>query len=251
LPTSSEIQRWHGGELSLPKFARGSARRAAVFFSGFRRKLYGPITHVRTNAKAAALTFDDGPHPEYTIALLQVLEKHGAKATFFMVGQIAERFPDLVRKVAEHGHAVANHSMTHRPFPELGRQARLQEIVACEKALKPHAVKLFRPPFGLENAFTHRDAKRLGYDVIKWSISVDDWRDHRPEWIAERVMRPLQAGSIILMHDNRIEDPEGSQRQTIDALDRILATAAGSFKFCTVPELMKLGTPMSSFQPIW
>jgi peptidoglycan/xylan/chitin deacetylase (PgdA/CDA1 family) len=238
-------------ELSLQKLARGLARRAGIFFSGFRRKLYGPITHVRTNANAVALTFDDGPHPEYTIALLKILEKYGAKATFFMVGQIAQRFPELVKEVADQGHTVANHSMTHAAFPMLDSQARRREIMACDEVLQPYSAKLFRPPYGLENAYTHRDARRLGYQVIKWSISVDDWRDHPPQWIAESVIRQLSAGSIVLLHDNRLEKSGGDQTQTVAALEIVLGAAAGTCRFCTVPELMALGTPMSSFHPIW
>ena len=226
-------------------------RRASVFFSGFRRKLYGPITHVKTSHNAVALTFDDGPHPENTMALLNVLKRYGAKATFFVIGQRAQQYPDLIRLVAEEGHAVANHSLTHRAFPTLSSGARMQEIRACQEALHPYGSNLFRPPFGLENMFTHNDARLLGYDVIKWSISVDDWRDHPSEWLADRIMDRLVPGSIILLHDNRLETPAVSQKQTADALEKVLAATNRNFTFCTVPELLKMGKPMSSFRPIW
>jgi len=235
----------------LQKLVRGSSRRTGLFFTGFRRKFYGPITHVETDAKVAALTFDDGPHPEYTVALLQVLEHYGAKATFFMIGQTAQRYPDLVKMVADQGHTIANHSLTHAPFPSLDSKARIDEIIACDKVLQPYSVTLFRPPFGLENAFTHRDARRLGYRVIKWSISADDWRDHSPDWIADKLTSQLTRGSIILLHDNRIDDPEKSQMNTVHALEKVLAATARSYEFCTVPKLLTLGRPMTSFRPIW
>jgi peptidoglycan/xylan/chitin deacetylase (PgdA/CDA1 family) len=235
----------------LQKLVRGSSRRTGLFFTGFRRKFYGPITHVETGARVAALTFDDGPHPEYTVALLQVLERYGAKATFFMIGQTARRYPYLVKMVADHGHAIANHSLTHTPFPSLDSKARIDEIRACDQVLQPYSTKLFRPPFGLENAFTHRDARRLGYRVIKWSISADDWRDRSLDWIADKLTSQLTRGSIILLHDNRIDDQEKSQMNTVHALEKVLAATAGSYEFCTVPKLLTLGRPMTSFRPIW
>lgn len=240
-----------GRPIRFEQLAHSATHRMSVFLSGFRRKLYGPITHVKTNSNAAALTFDDGPHPENTVALLNVLKRYGAKATFFMIGQRAQRYPDLVKMVAEQGHAVANHSLTHAAFPTLSSSARVREIEACHDALRPYATHLFRPPFGLENMFTHKDAKQLGYDVIKWSLSVDDWRDHPAGWIADRMISQLAAGSIILLHDNRIEDPAASQKQTVEALEKVLAATNKRFSFCTVPELLKMGTPMSSFHPIW
>lgn len=235
----------------LRKIIRGSSRRAGLFLTGFRRKFYGPITHVATDVKAAALTFDDGPHPEYTVALLRVLERYGAKATFFMIGETARRHPELIRLVAEQGHAIANHSLTHRPFPSLSAKARADEIIACEEVLHPYSTRLFRPPFGLENLFTHRDATRLGYRVIKWSVSVDDWRDHTPDWLADKLSAQLASGSIVLLHDNRIDDAAKSQLNTVHALERFLPATSGSYRFCTVPELLKLGQPMTSFRPVW
>jgi peptidoglycan/xylan/chitin deacetylase (PgdA/CDA1 family) len=235
----------------LRKIARGSSRRIELFLTGFRRKFYGPITHVATTVRAAALTFDDGPHPEYTAALLRVLERYGAKATFFMIGETARRYPDLIKIVADQGHAIANHSLTHRPFPSLSARARTDEIVGCEEVLRPYSTRLFRPPYGLENAFTHHDATRLGYRVIKWSVSVDDWRDHTPDWLAGRLAAQLTAGSIVLLHDNRIDDSAKSQMNTIYALEEFLQTAGKGYQFCTVPRLLQLGQPMTSFHPVW
>jgi len=235
----------------LQKLVRGSSRRTGLFFTGFRRKFYGPITHVETGAKAAALTFDDGPHPEYTAALLQVLKHYGAKATFFMIGKTAQRYPDLVKIVADQGHAIENHSLTHTPFPSLDSKARIDEIIACDKVLQPYSVTLFRPPFGLENTFTHRDATRLGYRVIKWSISVDDWRDHSPDWIADKLTSQLRGGSIMLLHDSRIDVPQKSQMNTVYALEKVLAAKGKKYEFCTGPKLLTLGRPMTSFRPIW
>jgi peptidoglycan/xylan/chitin deacetylase (PgdA/CDA1 family) len=178
------------------------------------------------------------------------LERYAAKATFFMVGEVAERYPHLVKMVATQGHAVANHSMTHAAFPLLSSRARQAEIKACEETLRPYAVKLFRPPFGLENFFCHRDACRLGYRVVKWSASVDDWRDHSPTWIAEKIQSQLKPGSIVLLHDNRIDDVHGNQGQTVEALERVLSSAK-DFQFRTLPQLMEMGRPMTSFDPVW
>ena len=229
----------------------GSAalRKAADLFGGIRRKFYGPVTHVRTRSNLVALTFDDGPHPEFTVELLRILKHFDAKATFFMVGRIAAQYPEIVKMVAEEGHAIGNHSLTHAKFPGLDSKERQIEIEHCARILHPHSAKLFRPPFGEENLSCHRDALRLGYQVITWNVSADDWRRHSSDSIAERLLSLLKAGSIVLMHDNLATDPAADQKQTLIAVEKMLGAAQGKFAFCTVPRLLAMGRPMTSFRP--
>jgi peptidoglycan-N-acetylglucosamine deacetylase len=229
---------------------RAVLRKAAEFLSGARRKIYGPITHVRTRSNTVALTFDDGPHPDFTVELLRILKRFNAKATFFMVGRIAARYPAIVKMVAEEGHAIGNHSLSHVKFPDLDSGRRRAEIEQCEKILHPYSARLFRPPFGEENLSCHRDALRLGYQVIGWDLSADDWREHSPDSIAERLLPQLRAGSIVLMHDNLATDSVADQRRTLIAVEKMLGAAQGKFTFCTVPQLLTLGRPLTSFGPV-
>jgi peptidoglycan-N-acetylglucosamine deacetylase len=231
---------------------QGSAllRRTTEFFAGVRRKFYGPITHVQTRSNLVALTFDDGPHPEFTVELLSILKHFDAKATFFMVGRTAAQYPEIVKMVADEGHAIGNHSLTHAKFPSLDSKERRAEIRQCARILHPYSVKLFRPPFGEENLSCHRDALRLGYQVIAWNLSADDWREHPSDSIAERLLSLLRAGAIVLMHDNLATDPVTDRKQTLIAVEKVLAAARGKFAFCTVPRLLAMGRPMTSFRPI-
>jgi peptidoglycan/xylan/chitin deacetylase (PgdA/CDA1 family) len=231
-----------------------AAHATKEFLARARRKYYGPITHVQTNANLAALTFDDGPHPKFTIELLRILRRFGAKGTFFMVGKAASLNPDVVKMVAEEGHAIGNHSFTHIAFPHLDSAARRDEIRRCAETLRPYGSMLFRPPYGVENMFCHRDAKLLGYHVVKWNVAISDWENNAGDWIAEGILQRLTAGSIVLLHDNLImhhdlaAKPADDREQTLDAVEKVLSRANGKFKFCTVPELLKAGRPMTSFK---
>lgn len=197
-----------------------------------------------------ALTFDDGPHPKFTCEILKILAEFGAKATFFMVGQNALRYPELIKQVAAGGHAIGNHSFSHAAFPKLNGKARRADIEQCEAVLQPHMAKLFRPPFGSENMSSHRDARRLGYRVIKWSISADDWQPHSPDWIANRLLHQMMPGSIALLHDNVADNPDSDRTQTLQAVRKVLADASGRYEFCTVPQLLGAGVAMASFNEI-
>jgi len=101
------------------------------------RSALGTITHVETARPVAALTFDDGPDPVSTPLVLDLLERHGAKATFFILGKHAALYPGLVKRIAESGHAVANHSFDHGRFPSLGHRDRIAQMKACEAAIAP------------------------------------------------------------------------------------------------------------------
>src|SRR5262245_62035695 len=149
----------------------------------------GTITNVVTRDPVAALTFDDGPHREYTPLLLGILERYHARATFFMVGESAQRHPELVQQVVQAGHAVGNHSWDHPSFPSLPTHERQKQIRACEQVLAPYGKRLFRPPYGHENPGSHRDVVSLYYQVVNWSLDAEDWEEHDPAWMAEVLTR--------------------------------------------------------------
>lgn len=235
---------------AFAKIRRRTLRPATYVLGGLRRKFYGPITHVRTEENLVALTFDDGPHPKYTVELLEILEQFGAKVTFFMVGQVAARHPEIVELVAAKGHAIGNHSFSHVAFPALASSDRNAELEKCEAVLRPYQAMIFRPPFGSEDIWCHRDTTKSNYHVVKWSISVDDWREHPADWIAEQLLQQMKPGAIVLLHDNVADNPESDQTRTLEAVRSVLSKDAGRFKFCTLPQLLAAGRPQRSFHII-
>ena len=213
----------------------------------FRRllnRITGSVISVNTSEHVASLTFDDGPDPKFTPKLLDVLESHNAKATFFMIGKFASKYPDLVADVAKRGHAIGNHSWDHLSFPLLNRLERIRQIRKCSRTLAPYGVRLFRPPFGHQNKASCLDAKLLGYRVIAWNIIVEDWLDNKSSLTSKRLSEQLRPGSIILLHDSLLHasKPEYYNREpTIDAVDHFLKDHSKNYKFLTVPALLKKG----------
>ena len=153
-------------------------------FNAAARRVMGTITHVSTQDAVVALTFDDGPHPESTPHLLDILERHQAHATFFMIGEAAQRHPDLVQRVAQAGHAIGNHSWDHPSFPLISGRERRAQLRACEKAIAPYGQRLFRPPYGHQSAASRLDALWLSYRVVTWNLHAYDWLDHDANWMA-------------------------------------------------------------------
>jgi peptidoglycan/xylan/chitin deacetylase (PgdA/CDA1 family) len=208
--------------------------------------MMGTVTHVTTQDPVVALTFDDGPHPESTPRLLDILEKHGAHATFFMVGEAAQRHPDIVRRVAEAGHAIGNHSWDHSSLPLLSGKERRAQIRACEKALAPYGQRLFRPPYGHQSLASRLDALGLGYQVVTWSVTASDWQDRDAQWITDRLTDETSPGDIVLFHDalyTYVEKRYTDREPTLQAVDLLLECLGERFRFVTVPELLRSGEP--------
>jgi peptidoglycan/xylan/chitin deacetylase (PgdA/CDA1 family) len=209
-------------------------------------KVLGTITQVTTDEPVAALTFDDGPHPEYTPRILDILEKHQAHATFFMLGEAAERHPEIVKRVAEAGHAIGNHSWDHPSFPLLTRRERREQIRACAKAIAPYGESLFRPPYGMQNLASRLDAFLMGYQVITWNAGADDWRGRNAASIARLIERKIQPGCIMVLHDrlvHALHEEYFDREPTLAALQIVLPRLSGRFRLVTVPQLLNFGRP--------
>jgi peptidoglycan/xylan/chitin deacetylase (PgdA/CDA1 family) len=172
-----------------------------------------------------ALTFDDGPHPRWTLRVLDLLAERGAHATFFLMGRKAEAYPEVVRAILERGHSVGLHSYAHDRFFALRGERRVREdlergIAALEK-ITGRRPALFRPPIGHTNPVIARVADSLDLVVVGWTIAGRDGVARaRPDAVAARVRRDLCDGAIVLLHDA----PERGDREpaAVRALPAIL-----------------------------
>jgi peptidoglycan/xylan/chitin deacetylase (PgdA/CDA1 family) len=209
-------------------------------------RIGGTITHVATRQPLAALTFDDGPNPEATPHLLDLLAAHGARATFFMVGEAAVRHSEIVARAVSEGHAVANHSWDHPSFPLLSSSERRRQIERCAAALGPRGERLFRPPWGHQSVGSRWDAARAGHAVVAWSAMAEDWLDDPADVLAARVRPGLAPGAIVLLHDalyRTIAERYRDRAPMLAAVDALLREFAARLRFVTVPELLRAGRP--------
>jgi peptidoglycan-N-acetylglucosamine deacetylase len=162
----------------------------------------------RTGSAHAALTFDDGPDPDATPLVLDVLGDLGLRATFFMCGEQAERHPEVAKRVAEEGHTVGLHGHEHVREPPPGDFERGLSAVHEAAGLWP---RLFRPPYG-------RTVTETPLDTVLWSAWGLDWETVTPERIVELVSRDLAPGAIVLLHDSARYAPRESAEPTALAL---------------------------------
>jgi peptidoglycan-N-acetylglucosamine deacetylase len=226
------------------KIARYSLRIIRGLFSIATRDVIGTISHVHTRESVAALTFDDGPDPEYTPRLLDILERFKAHATFFMTGEAAQAHPELVRRVAQAGHAIGNHSWDHPSFPSISGRERRTQIRACAQALAPYGSRLFRPPYGEQNIASRIDALLLGYKVVMFDAWSDDWCGGDADTIANQLERRIRPGSVIALHDrlsDALDESYFNREPMLKAIEIFLDRLDGRFRLVTIPELLRHG----------
>ena len=200
-----------------------------------------PLNPRPEGKKVIALTFDDGPDPEMTPRVLDLLRERGVRATFFLVGAKAERHPELVRRIAAEGHDTGIHTWEHAAgFPMRSSWAMTADILRCRESLRQIAgveTHLFRPPFGVTNPMVARAVKRTQSRCIGWSVrSFDTLLRRSREAVAERIARRLGDGKVILLHDDR----PGADRLLRLVLDDLKRRGYGT---ATVCELFKIEKP--------
>jgi peptidoglycan/xylan/chitin deacetylase (PgdA/CDA1 family) len=181
----------------------------------------------RLPGRGVTLTFDDGPHPEGTPAVLEALGD--VKAVFFLAGEQVERFPAIAADVAARGHAIAVHCQRHRVQLRLSERAIRDDIERALAAIRDatgSAPKLHRPPLGIYSDAGLRVTRELGLEPLLWSRWGKDWRKWTtPERIASRATRSLTDGDVILLHDADHYSSKDSWRRTVAALPQILRAA--------------------------
>jgi peptidoglycan/xylan/chitin deacetylase (PgdA/CDA1 family) len=184
--------------------------------------------------REVALTFDDGPHPESTPKLLEVLRKYNAKATFFVVGSMARKHPDLVAAEVAEGHAVGNHTYNHRNMTSISPEEAAIELRACGDVLRDitgSPTRLFRPPGGRYSRETVALARAEGYTTVFWTVNTADYTEPSETRVAQRVLWGASNGAVFLLHDG--------YQETIDALPRILQNLQSrGYRFVTVNDFI-------------
>lgn len=214
------------------------------------------ITRRVNEGPYVSITFDDGPSPKYTPALLDTLKRFDVKATFFVVGKHVKKYPEIVKRIVDEGHDIGNHTYNHRDLVPATKATVLKELRRTEEVLQDTLelkTNLFRPPRGIYNQTVRKLLVEEGYEIILWSLSSCDWRPNSPSGILKRVKRFAKNGSIILFHDSgaMVRKEGGSRGNTVKALPMVIEyLLEQGYKILPVSELIALNNqePEAEFQ---
>jgi peptidoglycan-N-acetylglucosamine deacetylase len=196
------------------------------------------ITSIHTNKKVIALTFDDGPNGKYTENILKILNDHQIRATFFLIGENALHYPELVKTLLANQHVIGNHTLEHRQLSNLRDEqvtSELKKTNAIIYRVSGVIPALFRPPYGMCSDSSAKITKELGYKTITWKNSTDDYaKKNSAENIAADIIKRVHPGQIIALHDGG-----GNRAKTVAALPIIIdELQKRGYQFVTVPELL-------------
>lgn len=188
-----------------------------------------------------ALTFDDGPNFEHTLSIINALEKHGAKGTFFLIGKWVKEFSfPTMKDMVIGGHEIGNHTMTHRPLGDLPLREVENEIAQAQQAIIEAcgvAPTLLRPPYGNSPQLVEQLLIPTGMRVAMWSQMSGDWAAQSTEEIVSKINLETDKGEIVLLHDGGPSEMAADRHHTVEAVEIILEKYSGIKKFVTVSEL--------------
>ncbi len=195
-----------------------------------------------------AITFDDGPHPEYTPRLLDTLKEREIKATFFMVGRNAAAYPAIVKRMADEGHEVANHTWAHPLLTSYGSEGVESQLRRTHDAIlnaSGVAPLLYRPPYGAARLTQRRSIQEtFGYPTILWDVDPLDWQPPRSvKKVYDRVLAATKPGSIVLLHDIH-ETTVNAMPATLDVF------IARGYQMVTVTQLIQLESQQPAPAPV-
>lgn len=208
------------------------------------QKMYPNVLYLRgsEDQNKVALTFDDGPDMRFTPLILDVLDQHDVKATFFMMGSRAKEHEEIVRRAHEEGHVIGNHTYWHPNLPKEELDRLDWEVRETEKVIENivgYKPRLFRSPYGALNEEMVETLENLGNTIIGWDVDSLDWKQMGDEVISDNVLSNVRPGSIILMHDGG--DWTMNLMGTVNSLDRIITKLKeDQIEFVTVPELLDI-----------
>jgi peptidoglycan/xylan/chitin deacetylase (PgdA/CDA1 family) len=207
------------------------------------------------NERIVALTYDDGPNPPYTDAILDALRKERVHATFFVVGQAVAAYPQTVRREYDDGNAIGNHTWNHGHlvlYDPASLRETLQRTDQAIYAATGHHTKIMRPPYGGRDWLVLDEVRRLGYTPVMWSVPLaKDWEYPPGPLIAARVLHYVSDGSIIDLHDGNRGIVCARQRVAAHICDRsgdveatrliVESLKRRGYRFVTIPELLEMG----------
>jgi len=206
-------------------------------------QVYGrTFTGLQSGSRLLALTYDDGPNDPYTWRLMEVLERHEVKATFFLLGRFVQQKPEIARALVAAGHAIGSHTWDHPNLIFASTAEVRRQLQQTQQAILDATgvdVQLFRPPFGGRRPASLRAARALGLQTVMWNVSCYDWKAKSAGEIVARAERQVCGGNVILLHDGEYHRVGVDRSRSVEATDRILSryTAEG-YEFVTVPQMM-------------
>ncbi len=198
---------------------------------------YKIYRHGNRKEKNIALTFDDGPHPLFTANILKILADYNIKATFFITGEKAREYSELVQKIISEGHEIGNHSFSHKSMIFRSIIFVINEIEKTDKVLKDIGVKgeiYFRPPYGRMDAIARMVLRKMRKKIILWDNGPKDFKCSSSEEIVDKVFKKLKPGSMIVLHDGG-----GDRSITVQAVEKLVPEILSrGYQFKTVSELI-------------
>lgn len=214
-----------------------------------------PVFRTLTDERLVALTYDDGPHPVHTPAVLDRLAAHGARATFFVLADRALRHPHLVRRIVREGHELAVHGVDHRRLTDVPAPVAVRRVLRARRTVEGVGgvpVRHFRPPYGAHTPALVALLRARRLETVLWTAEGRDWENRTEADIAAHVRAGVFPGSVVLLHDDRA-DPELSQPGDLPRFDRGHATAlvledlaAAGCRSVTVAELRRRSVTIRS-----
>jgi len=202
------------------------------------------IYKVKTREKVISLTFDDGPHPDYTEQILEILAEKNVKATFFVTGENIEKYNSIAKRMIQEGHELGNHSYSHKNLIFKSPMTIKKEITFTDKLLRDVGCKgdiHFRPPFGRILLIAAFILSSLDKKVIMWSVPTKDYKEKDTSEILKKINRRIKPGAIIVLHDSGIvrNGKPVNRKQTVEAVKKIINNLQQKgYKFKTVSELI-------------
>ncbi len=200
------------------------------------------FTGLSRGTKQLALTYDDGPNDPHTLHLLEVLARHGVRATFFLIGRYVQQRPELARQIVKAGHVAGNHTFTHPLLTFKSAADIRKELSDCRSALRDtigdHS-SLFRPPFGGRRPAVLKIAREMGLKPVMWNVTGYDWNAPPFAVIERKVTKRVCGGNVILLHDGGHRQMGADRSQTVLATNHLIERyKSEGYEFVTIPQMI-------------
>src|SRR5271166_1565878 len=207
-------------------------------------QLYGrTFIGLPRGSRLLALTYDDGPNDPCTWRVMEVLERHGVKATFFLIGQFVRQKPEIARALVAAGHVIGSHTWDHPNLIFCSSSQVRRQLEEAQKAIFDTTgvePKLFRPPFGGRRPASLRAVWAFGLLPIMWNVTCYDWKARSADEIVGHAQRQIRGGDVVLLHDGGYLRMGVDRSRTVEASDQILTRYQGEdYEFVTIPEMLE------------